>query len=92
MAGRYGIQVLPSAARHVEGQPRQAQAPVRNAIDALADDPRPFGYDILSGAPKARIHRIRVGDHRILYHADRREVYGDKFLQRLRRQLRNSLR
>ena len=105
MAGRYGIQVLPSAARHVEGLPRQAQAPVRNAIDALADDPRPFGYDILSGAPKERIHRIRVGDYRILHQvfdthlvvlvvrvADRREVCGDRFLQRLRRQLRNSLR
>lgn len=105
MAGRHRIQILPSAARQVEGLPRQAQAPIRAAIDALADDPRPFGYDILSGAPQERIHRIRVGDYRILYRvfdnhlvvlvvrvADRREAYGDKFLQRLRRQLRNSLR
>lgn len=105
MAGRYRIQILPSASRQVEGLPRQAQAPIREAIDALAEDPRPFGCDILSGAPKERIHRIRVGDYRILYQvfdnhlvvlvvrvADRREVYGDKFLQRLRRQLRNSLR
>jgi len=106
VAGRYRIQILPSAARQVEGLPPQAQAPIRTAIDALADDPRPFGYDILAGAPKERIHRIRVRDYqRILYQvfdnhlvvlvvrvADRREVCGDKLLQRLRRQLRNSLR
>jgi mRNA interferase RelE/StbE len=105
VTGRYRIQILPSAARQVEGLPRQARAPVRDAIDALAEEPRPFGYDVLSGAPKERIHRIRVGNYRILYQvfdkhlvvlvvrvADRREVYGDKFLRRLRRQLRDSLR
>jgi len=105
VAGRYRIEILPSAARQVEGLPRHAQAPIRGAIDALAEDPRPFGCGVLAGAPKERIHRIRVGDSRILYQvfdnhllvlvvrvADRREVYGDKFIQRLRRQLRNSLR
>lgn len=67
--------------------------------------PRPEGFDILSGAPKERIHRVRVADYRILYQvfddrlvvlvvrvADRREVYNQTFLKRLRKQLRSALR
>ena len=56
-------------------------------IDALKDNPRPFGSEKLSGVEET--YRIRVGDYRILYevHDDvllvlvvevghRREVYG----------------
>ncbi len=38
---------------------------LREAIDALATEPRPHGCNKLSGAND--IYRVRVGDHRIVY-------------------------
>ena len=35
------------------------------AIDGLAENPRPMGYKLLKASEG--IHRIRVGDYRILY-------------------------
>jgi mRNA interferase RelE/StbE len=36
---------------------------VAEAIESLADNPRPFGVKKLAG----RVHRIRVGPYRIIY-------------------------
>ena len=38
---------------------------MRDAIDALEANPRPFGYDKLAG--RENEYRIRVGDYRIIY-------------------------
>ena len=38
---------------------------IRNAVDALGNDPRPSGCTKLEGSKD--FHRIRVGDYRIIY-------------------------
>jgi mRNA-degrading endonuclease RelE of RelBE toxin-antitoxin system len=44
---------------------------VAEAIESLADNPRPFGVKKLAG----RVHRIRVGPYRIIYSIyDRKKV------------------
>jgi mRNA interferase RelE/StbE len=43
---------------------------VRDAIDSLADDPRPRGVAKLAGRDD---YRIRVGDYRIVYAVDDEE-------------------
>jgi len=75
------------AARSFRKLPRNVQVRCKPDIDALKDNPRPFGSEKLSGVEET--YRIRVGDYRILYevHDDvllvlvvevghRREVYG----------------
>lgn len=37
---------------------------IKQAIQKLADNPRPFGYRKLKGRPG---YRIRVGDYRVVY-------------------------
>jgi mRNA interferase RelE/StbE len=89
VAGRYKIEFLPSAARELEALPREAQGRVADAIEALADEPRPSAAKLLSGTGRERIWRILVGQYRVLYQvtdvritvaivriADRREVYN----------------
>ena len=101
MAGRYKIEFLPSAARELEALPREAQGRVADAIEALADDPRPSGVKLLSGTGRERIWRIAVGQCRVLYQvtgvrvtvaivrvADRREVYNATAIRRLLGRLR----
>jgi mRNA interferase RelE/StbE len=43
-------------------------AAVRQRIDSLCREPRPHGVKKLSGTDDG--HRVRVGDHRILYTMD----------------------
>ncbi len=103
MAGRYRIEVLPSAAREFEALPRDAQGRVADAIDALADDPRPDGAKLLAGTGRERIWRIAVGQYRILYQivdarvtviivrvTDRREVYNATAIRHLLGRLRGT--
>ncbi|MDQ3554471.1 MAG: type II toxin-antitoxin system RelE/ParE family toxin [Chloroflexota bacterium] len=90
--------------REIKAIPRPQQKSVRKRINALADDPRPVGCDVLSGVPKERIHRVRQGDWRILYQvfdqelrvlvvrvADRKEVYNDATMKQLKERLRAAL-
>jgi mRNA interferase RelE/StbE len=49
--------------------PRDVQRIVE-AVEALADEPFPFGVEKLKGAE--RTYRIRVGDFRVIY-----EVFAD---------------
>ena len=103
MAARYKIEFLPSAARELEALPREAQSRVADALEALADDPRPSAAKLLSGTGRERIWRIPVGQYRVLYQvtdvritvaivrvADRREVYNSTAIRRLLRRLRGS--
>lgn len=95
----YEIELLPSAERQFEKLPRGAREPVRDGIDGLAHDPRPPGCDQLAGPD--RFFRLRTGQYRIIYQvhdkrlvvlvvrvADRREVYNQTFMKRLRQQIR----
>ncbi len=67
---------------------RQILRRIMDRIDQLEKDPRPLGYARLMG--HSDLHRIRVGDYRIVYRiadaqqlveidivAHRREVYRD---------------
>jgi len=64
---RYRIQIKASAAKALEGLPKQHQRRVGKAIDALAADPRPEGVKKLHADEG---WRIRVGDYRIIYTID----------------------
>lgn len=84
----YAILFKPSARTALLKLPKPIQARLIEAADALASDPRPHGVVKLTG-PEG-LWRIRVGDYRIVYTiedrqlvvlvarvAHRREVYRD---------------
>ena len=96
----YTVAFLPSAVRQLEAVPGAARRSVVVAIEALASVPRPIGARRLTGIPEG-VYRIRVGDIRVLYQviddrllvlvvrvANRRDVYAQRALDRLRAQLR----
>jgi len=69
----YSVEFSTAAARELRKLPRQVQASINPAIDALADNPRPHGVEKISGEENA--YRIRIGDYRVLYEIyDRRLV------------------
>jgi mRNA interferase RelE/StbE len=103
VAGRYRIEFLPSAARDLQALSREPQKRVADAIEALADEPRPAAAKLLSGTGRERIWRFAVGQYRVLYQvtdaritvaivriADRREVYNVTAIRRLLSRLRGS--
>lgn len=82
----YSVEFTAAAARQVRKLPRPARDRVLDAIDGLADSPRPRGAKKLVGEQTA--WRIRIGDYRVIYDvfdaeltvsvvraAHRREVY-----------------
>lgn len=82
----YSVEFTAVAARQVKKLPRPARDRVLDAIDGLADNPRPHGSKKLVGEQTA--WRVRIGDYRVIYDvfdaqltvtvvraAHRREVY-----------------
>jgi mRNA interferase RelE/StbE len=65
MAARYRIEVTPAARRALESLPKKVLRQIDRRILALAEDPYPPGSKKLRGAEG--LHRVRVGDYRILY-------------------------
>jgi mRNA interferase RelE/StbE len=59
------IEFTPAADRDFRGLPHDVQRRLRPKIDSLAGNPRPHSVETLAG--KKDLHRIRVGDHRIVY-------------------------
>ena len=55
--------------RELERLPSEHQVRVKDAIDALAYNPRPSGSIQLEGAPRGT-RRIRVGSCRVIYRVD----------------------
>jgi mRNA interferase RelE/StbE len=83
----YRVLIKPSAAKEIEAvdQKKDRQRIVASIL-ALANDPRPIGYEKLAG--QSDRYRIRVGRYRIVYSiadaelvvlvvrvADRKDVY-----------------
>jgi mRNA interferase RelE/StbE len=66
----YQLDFRPAAARQIRKLPREAQARIKTATEALRADPRPAGVVKLSGADD--LWRIRVGRHRVVY-----QIAGD---------------
>ena len=60
------VVVLPAARRDIHRLAPDIAPRVARAIDALADDPRPPGCQLLRDR-EPRTWRVRVGDWRILY-------------------------
>jgi mRNA interferase RelE/StbE len=63
---RYTVDFTPAAARQFRKLPRNVQAVLRPAIDALAEEPRPPGVKKLTSTEQGT-YRIREGDYRIVY-------------------------
>lgn len=61
----YRVDLTTAAARDVKRLPKDIQKNVISAINALADDPRPQGYEKIEGP--GDVYRIRCGDYRVLY-------------------------
>jgi mRNA interferase RelE/StbE len=59
------IEVSPAAARQLKKIDRRVLPQIAAKIDALATEPRPQGYEKLSGYDD--LYRVRVGDYRIVY-------------------------
>lgn len=83
----YRVEFTSAAARQVKKLPRPHRDRILDAIEDLAEDPRPHGAKKLVGEQTA--WRIRIGDYRVIYDlfdaelsvsivraAHRREVYN----------------
>jgi mRNA interferase RelE/StbE len=65
----YKVVLKPSAAKDVEGIDRRADRDrIARRIQALTDNPRPFGSEKLEGFETT--YRVRQGDYRIVYDID----------------------
>jgi len=63
--GKYKVLIKPSATKELENIPRkQDRQRIVERIRALADDPRPYGSQKLSGNDR---FRLRQGTYRIIY-------------------------
>jgi mRNA interferase RelE/StbE len=62
---RYRLLIKPSAVKEIEAIPlKRDRRRLVERINKLADDPRPFGSEKISGQEK---YRVRQGRYRILY-------------------------
>jgi mRNA interferase RelE/StbE len=66
----YEVRLHPAAARAYRRLHGPLRDRIRDAIDALAADPRPPGVAKLAGRDD---YRIRVGHHRVVYAVDDEE-------------------
>jgi mRNA interferase RelE/StbE len=63
----YSIEITKKALKDLAKVATTAEATIRERIEALAEDPRPYGYKQLKGSG---LFRIRVGDYRVIYDID----------------------
>lgn len=68
----YTVIVAPAAKRDLKRLPADALRRVAEAIDQLADEPRPHGSVKLQGATD--LYRIRIGDYRVIYQIHDRQL------------------
>jgi len=62
---RYSIKLKPAAIRELKKLPRPIQRRITRKIDSLANNPRPKSSKKLQGVED--LHRVGVGDYRIIY-------------------------
>ena len=68
----YLIVIIPRAEKQLEAVAEPFRRRIRNAIVALADNPRPHGVAKIAGSVNE--YRIRVGDFRVIYLIEDRVV------------------
>ena len=61
----YKVEIRPSARKQLLALPRPAQLEIVQAIDLLAENPRPSGCKKLRGT---EFWRIRIGRFRVIYY------------------------
>ncbi len=61
----YHIEYSPRAIRQFRKLPQDIQKQLKVAIEALREDPRPYGYKLYKSEPQA--YRIRSGSYRVVY-------------------------
>ena len=61
----YSVEFKRSAMRQLKRLPKNIQRRIADAVDRLADNPRPHGY--IQMETDDILYRIRVGDYRIIY-------------------------
>ena len=61
----YSVEFKRSAMRQLKRLPQNIQRRIADAVDRLADNPRPHGY--IQMETDDILYRIRVGDYRIVY-------------------------
>lgn len=80
----YNVQFSPAAEREMKKLPANVASTVRQAINGLYEEPRPFRRARkLAGFDKR--YRLRIGSHRVVY-----DVYDDRELVIIARILRRS--
>ena len=62
---KYEVVFAPNVARQLRRVDRKWQLKIVAAAEALGDNPRPHGYKKL--VDEGGLHRIKVGDYRIIY-------------------------
>lgn len=67
----YSVRLKASAKKELDDLAPDNRQRILARIAALADDPRPYGYEQLSGEKK---YRLRQGDYRIVYGIDDKEA------------------
>lgn len=72
MSAPYQIVFAPVAARQFRKLASKVRGWIAPHIDALATNPRPHGVEKLKGEEK--LYRIRVGDYRVIYEIQDKEV------------------
>ena len=72
MTRAYRVALIPRAERELAALPKEAQARIDARILALSQDPRPPGVKKLQG--EEGFYRIRVGDHRVVYSVDDKDL------------------
>ena len=63
----YGVSILRRAQRELRRLPRDEYERICEAVQALANDPRPTGSRALAGREG---RRIRVGNYRVIFEID----------------------
>ncbi len=64
--------LAPAAQKSLDKIPRNSRRRILDALEELADDPRPPGCVKLEG--EDNLWRIRVGDYRIVYTIDEKKL------------------
>ncbi len=71
-AGRYRVEFSRAANRQFWALPEDVRRQITPVITALADAPRPRGFERLNGADD--LYRLDVGDYRIIYQIQERAL------------------
>ncbi len=61
---KYSVRIKPSATKELEKVPVEHRRRIATRILSLAENPRPYGCEKLTGDD---LYRIRQGDYRVVY-------------------------